>query len=50
MGSLGADVLPRSERAAREMKELYGFRPLGFMRAVRRALADWEREEPLAAR
>ncbi|HKO27225.1 MAG TPA: epimerase, partial [Solirubrobacteraceae bacterium] len=50
MGSLGADVLPRSDRAAREMKALYGFGPLGFMRAVRRALADWEREEPLAAR
>jgi uncharacterized protein YbjT (DUF2867 family) len=50
MGSLGADVLPRSDRAARDLQELYGFRPLGFMRAVRRALADWEREEPLAAR
>jgi uncharacterized protein YbjT (DUF2867 family) len=50
MGSLDADVLPRSERAAREMEELYSFRPLPFTRAVRRALADWEREEPLAAR
>jgi uncharacterized protein YbjT (DUF2867 family) len=50
MGSLDADVLPRSERAGREMTELYGFRPLPFARAVRRALADWEREEPLAAR
>jgi uncharacterized protein YbjT (DUF2867 family) len=50
MGSLGADVLPRNERAAREMKELYGFAPSPFVRAVRRALADWEREEPLAAR
>jgi uncharacterized protein YbjT (DUF2867 family) len=50
MGSLGADVLPRSERAVEEMNELYGLRPLPFMRAVRRALADWEREEPLAAR
>lgn len=50
MGSLNADVLPRSERAAREMSELYRFRPLPFMRAVRRALADWEREEPLAGR
>jgi uncharacterized protein YbjT (DUF2867 family) len=50
MGSLDADVLPRDERAAREMNELFGFRPLPFMRAVRRALADWEREEPLAGR
>lgn len=50
MGSLDADVLPRSERAAPEMKELFGIRPLPFMRAVRRALADWEREEPLAGR
>jgi uncharacterized protein YbjT (DUF2867 family) len=50
MGSLGADVLPRSERAAREMEELYGFKPLSFVRAVRRALADWEHQEPLAAR
>jgi uncharacterized protein YbjT (DUF2867 family) len=50
MGSLDADVLPRDERAAREMNELFGFRPLPFMRAVRRALSDWEREEPLAAR
>lgn len=50
MGSLNADVLPRSEAAAREMSELYGFRPLPFVRAVRRALADWERDEPLAAR
>ncbi len=50
MGSLSADVLPRGERAAREMRELYGFRPLPFVRAVRRALADWERDEPLAGR
>ncbi|MBV9603606.1 MAG: NAD(P)H-binding protein [Solirubrobacterales bacterium] len=50
MGSLGADVLPRSPDAAREISELFGFNPLGFMRAVRRALADWERDEPLAAR
>ncbi|HSC03249.1 MAG TPA: NAD(P)H-binding protein [Solirubrobacteraceae bacterium] len=50
MGSLSADVLPRSERAAQEMTELYGFRPLPFVRAVRRALADWEHKEPLAAR
>jgi uncharacterized protein YbjT (DUF2867 family) len=50
MGSLNADVLPRSEGAAREMAEVFGVQPLGFIRAVRRALADWEREEPLAAR
>lgn len=50
MGSLGVDVLPRSERAAQEMAELFGITPLSFPRAVRRALGDWEREEPLAAR
>ena len=50
MGSLGSDVLPRSERAAQEMEDLYDVQPLPFVRAVRRALADWEREEPLAAR
>jgi hypothetical protein len=50
MGSLNADVLPRSEQAAQEMSKLYGFKPLPFVRAVRRALAQWEREEPLAAR
>jgi uncharacterized protein YbjT (DUF2867 family) len=50
MGSLNADVLPRSPDAARELVQTFGLRPLGFVRAVRRALADWEREEPLAAR
>lgn len=50
MGSLNADVLPRSDRAAQEMAQLFGLKPLGFIRAVRRALAEWEREEPLAAR
>jgi uncharacterized protein YbjT (DUF2867 family) len=50
MGSLNADVLPRSDGAAREMAELFGVTPLPFTRAVRRALGDWEREEPLAAR
>jgi uncharacterized protein YbjT (DUF2867 family) len=50
MGSLDADVLPRSERAAEEMAELYGITPLPFARAVRRALADWEAEEPLSGR
>jgi uncharacterized protein YbjT (DUF2867 family) len=50
MGSLNEDVLPRSADAAQEMTELYGVTPLPFARAVRRALADWEGEEPLAAR
>jgi uncharacterized protein YbjT (DUF2867 family) len=50
MGSLEADVLPRSEHAAEEMAELYGITPLPFARAVRRALADWEGEEPLRGR
>jgi uncharacterized protein YbjT (DUF2867 family) len=50
MGSLDADVLPRSQQAAEEMAELYGIQPLPFARAVRRALADWEREEPLRGR
>lgn len=50
MGSLNADVLPRSERAAQEMAELFGVTPTPFPRAVRRALAEWEREEPLAGR
>ena len=50
MGSLNTDVLPRSERAAQEVAEILGLEPLGFVRAVRRALAEWEREEPLAAR
>jgi uncharacterized protein YbjT (DUF2867 family) len=50
MGSLSADVLPRSEDAAQEMAEVFGIRPLAFVPAVRRALADWEGEEPLRAR
>jgi uncharacterized protein YbjT (DUF2867 family) len=50
MGSLNADVLPRSERAAQEMEDLFGIKPLPLERAVRRALSDWEREEPLAGR
>jgi uncharacterized protein YbjT (DUF2867 family) len=50
MYSLNSDVLPRSERAAEEMAKLYGIKPLPFTRAARRALADWEREEPLAGR
>lgn len=50
MGSLNDDVLPRSERAAEEMAELYAIKPLPFVRAVRRALAAWERDEPLRGR
>jgi uncharacterized protein YbjT (DUF2867 family) len=50
MGSLVADVLPRSDRAAEELAELFGIQPLPFERAVSRALAEWELEEPLAAR
>jgi uncharacterized protein YbjT (DUF2867 family) len=50
MGSLNADVLPRSTKAAKEMAKLFGITPLPFSRAVRRALRDWESEEPLAAR
>jgi uncharacterized protein YbjT (DUF2867 family) len=50
MGSLDADVLPRSAQAAQEMADLFAIKPLPFTRAVRRALSDWEREEPLAAR
>jgi hypothetical protein len=29
---------------------LFGVTPLPFIRAVRRALGDWEQDEPLAAR
>jgi uncharacterized protein YbjT (DUF2867 family) len=50
MGSLNADILPRSAGAVKEMAKLFGVTPLPFPRAVRRALADWEAEEPLAAR
>lgn len=50
MGSLDADVLPRSTEATQQMTSLFGVTPLPFARAVRRALADWEREEPLRAR
>ena len=49
MGSLNADILPRSADAAAAMSALFGIKPLAFARALRRALADWEREEPLAA-
>lgn len=46
MESLEHDLLPRDDEAAR----LFGLRLRGFERAVERALAEWERSEPLAAR
>jgi uncharacterized protein YbjT (DUF2867 family) len=47
MESLESDLLPRADADARE---LYGIRLLGFDRAVERALAEWEKAEPLGAR
>jgi uncharacterized protein YbjT (DUF2867 family) len=46
MESLAHDLLPRNDDAL----SVYGIRPLGFDRAVERALAAWERTEALAAR
>ena len=46
MESLEHDLLPRNDAAA----AIYGLRPLGFGRAVERALAEWERTEELVAR
>lgn len=46
MESLGADLLPRDDRAA----ALLGIRRHGVDKAVERALREWERFEPLAAR
>lgn len=46
MGSLLADVVPRDDDARR----IYAVRPLRLERAIERALAEWERYEPLAAR
>ncbi len=46
MQSLEDDLLPRDDAAA----AIYGLEPLGFRRAVERALAEWERTEELAAR
>jgi uncharacterized protein YbjT (DUF2867 family) len=47
MQSLESDLLARDpDEAAR----LYGIRPLGFDRAVERALAEWESRERLGAR
>jgi uncharacterized protein YbjT (DUF2867 family) len=47
MESLESDLLPRADADA---GELYGIRLLGFDRAVERALAEWEKAEPLGAR
>ena len=47
MASLERDLLPRDPD---EAPALYGIRPLGFDRAVERALAEWEAAEELGAR
>jgi uncharacterized protein YbjT (DUF2867 family) len=47
MQSLESNILPR---AGHEAAPLYGIRPLGFGRAVERALREWESLEPLGAR
>jgi uncharacterized protein YbjT (DUF2867 family) len=47
MESLETDLLPRD---GDEAPRLYGIRPHSFDRAVDRALAEWERLEPLGAR
>jgi uncharacterized protein YbjT (DUF2867 family) len=47
MESLESDILPRD---AFEAWRLFDVRPLGFERAVRRALSEWERRELLGAR
>lgn len=47
MESLQHELLPRD---AEEAPQLYGLRPLGFDRAVERALAEWEKTQELAAR
>ena len=46
MQSLETDLLPRNDDA----RELFDIRPRSFSRAVERALHEWERAEPLAAR
>ena len=46
MQSLETDLLPRNDDA----RHVYGLRPRRFERAVSHALAEWEREEVLAAR
>ena len=47
MESLESDILPREGHDA---APVYGIRPLGFDRAVERALREWESREPLGAR
>jgi len=47
MQSLERELLPRD---ASEGPRMYGIRPLGFERAVERALGEWERHEELGAR
>jgi uncharacterized protein YbjT (DUF2867 family) len=47
MESLESDILPREGHDA---AQVYGIRPLGFDRAVERALREWESREPLGAR
>jgi uncharacterized protein YbjT (DUF2867 family) len=47
MQSLESDILPRESH---EAAPLYGIRPLGFDRAVERALREWESLESLGAR
>ncbi len=47
MESLRYELLPREPSAAPQM---YGIRPVGYDRAVERALAEWERTEKLGAR
>jgi uncharacterized protein YbjT (DUF2867 family) len=47
MQSLETDLLPRDPD---EAKRVYRLKPLGFDRAVDRALHEWESHEPLGAR
>jgi uncharacterized protein YbjT (DUF2867 family) len=47
MESLETDLLPRDPD---EAPRVYGIRPHSFDRALDRALAEWERAEPLGAR
>ena len=47
MESLESDILPREGKDA---APVYGIRPLGFDRAVERALREWESRERLGAR
>lgn len=47
MESLERELLPRD---AEEAARIYDLKPIGFARAVERALAEWEMTEELAAR